>query len=135
MSAITMSQTSVDPHRSLRRAFYGNATFSLVSAAVLILGAGALAAPFGLADPLWLELVGASLVPFGLFVAWLARRPDVPRRLAWGVCVADAGWVVASVALLVGWPDLLSDIGRWVVIGVAVVVADFGLLQARALRR
>jgi hypothetical protein len=44
-------------------------------------------------------------------------------------------WVVGSAALLLAAPDLFNRLGQWLVALVALVVADFALVQYVGLRR
>ena len=123
-----------DPTRLLRTAFRANALFSAVSAVVLLVGDGLIAALLGAYDSLGLiHLVGVGLAGFAGFLLWLASRDVIDRGLAWGVILADLGWVAASW-LAIG-AGLTEGQGTWVVAIVADIVALFALVQFFALRR
>ena len=77
----------------------------------------------------WVRVVGAGLVAFGVAVALVSRSvtDDLPVR-ALAVSVADAGWVVVTIAtILAGW---YSTSGAVLVAAVGAMVAVFGVEQA-----
>lgn len=115
--------------QTLRRAFTGNAIFSLLSAAIFVLGGGAIASLAGLPSPLPLQLVGAGLLPFGVYLLWLARRDELTRRDGRIVALLDAEWVLGTAILLLGWPELMNATGHVVAVGIAAVVGGFAIWQ------
>jgi len=115
--------------QTLRRAFTGNAVFSLVSAATFVLGGGVIAGLIGLSSPLPLQLVGAGLVPFGAYLLWLARRDELTRRDGRIVSLLDAEWVLGTAILLIGWPELMNATGHVVAVAIAAVVGSFAIWQ------
>ena len=115
--------------KTLRRAFAANAIFSLTAAASFLLGGGAIAASLGLASPLPLQLVGAGLAPFGVYLLWLSRRDELTRREGRIVSLLDAEWVLGTAILLFGWPELMNARGHTVAIAIAAVVAGFAVWQ------
>jgi hypothetical protein len=118
----------------LRRALQANAAFSAVSGAVLIAGAGPLGAASGL-PAIALTIMGAILIPYGLFIAYAATRPAIDRRVAWAAIVLDALWVIDSLIILAtGWAPL-TPAGWWAVLILALVVAIFAEVQYLGLRR
>jgi len=50
------------------------------------------------------------------------------------ISVADFAWVAATAALLLRLPGVLVPSGRYIVLGVALVVLGFGVWQWRASR-
>lgn len=78
----------------------------------------------------------ALLIPFGVFVFWLATRPQIPRPLAWTVIIVNALWVLDSV-LLVFATDWVEPtvLGYIFVLGQAVAVAVLAELQYVGVRR
>jgi hypothetical protein len=119
----------MDESKTLRRAFMGNAIFSLVSATIFVVAGGAIAGWVGLSSALPLQLVGAGLVPFGVLLLWLARRDRLTRRDGRLVSLLDAEWVLGTVILLFGWPELMNATGHAAAIGVAAVVGGFAIWQ------
>jgi hypothetical protein len=122
-------EVRMNESQTLRRAFTGNAIFSLVSAATFVLGGGVIAGLIGLSSPLPLQLVGAGLVVFGVFLLWLVRREELTRRDGRIVSLLDAEWVLGTAVLLVGWPELMNATGHAAAIAIAAVVGGFAIWQ------
>lgn len=121
---------SPEPTCRLRRALYANVLFSIVSGVALTVGFPWLA-PWMDVRPGWLlAAVGVSLIGFAVVVARVARRRSIAPVGVWTIVGLDLGWVVASGALLFGWPNLLTDAGRAGVAVVAAVVLVIAALQA-----
>lgn len=96
---------------------------------------GSLIAPLlGLPDGLLRE-AGLVLMPFAVFVGYLASQQQPSRAGVWVVIAVNAIWTVDSIALLfTGWvaPTVL---GIAFVIGQALIVGVFAQLQYIAVRR
>jgi hypothetical protein len=118
----------------LRRTLTVNAVATAASGTALALGAVALAPLFGLPGPWPMAAFGAALVLFAAWV-WLVRREPVDVAQARAVFVMDVAYVIASFALIAGWPQLLSPLGRLGVALMADVVAVFALFEYVGLRR
>lgn len=117
----------------MRLTLWGNATFSVVSAASLIAFSEPLARMAGL--PIWLVVtVGIGLVPFAGLVAHAARRRPLDRSQVQAITVADFVWVVAAL-LVIAVPGTMSTSGKWLLAGISLAVLVFGILEARGLRR
>ena len=100
--------------------------------ALLILFAPALAAWLGLPRDL-LFYAGWLLIPVALFMALLARGTPPWMGGVWLVILGNAGWVLASLAILpVTGPNLL---GAGFVLVQAGVVACFTMAELGAARR
>lgn len=118
---------------SLRTALRLDAAASGAMGALLLLGAGALSPLFDLPLPL-LRGAGLALVPFALALAWLARRPRIPRGWAWAVIAANVLWALDSLLLPATGRVAPSALGTAFVIGQAVAVALFACLEYVGLR-
>lgn len=128
--------------RLLRRTLWGNAVFSVLSGAMLV----AFAAPFarfaahapvsvaGLDLAILFELLGMGVVAFGGLCAWVASRAELPRGLARFIFAADIAWVAAS-ALVLALPASWTTAGIAGIVVVALIVADFVILEYLGLRR
>jgi hypothetical protein len=118
----------------LRTAFKANGAFSALSAAVLLLGDGLVAALLGAYDALGLiHFAGLNLAIFSAFLFWLATRESIAPALAKAVIAADLIWVAGSwVAIASG---MTSGQGTWAVGIVADIVALFAVVQYLGLRR
>ena len=120
----------------LRKALLGNAALSGLSGLVLIIASGAVAGLLGPNTSASLVVaVGVACLGFAIAVAAIARPHEPEPLAAVVVTTLDVLWVLGSVALLAGFSDRLSTAGFWLVLGQAVIVADFALLQAIGLRR
>ena len=99
---------------------------------LLVAAAMPLSQMLGLSRALLME-AGVALLPFALFVAWAATRPN-PARLARLVVAANIGWVVASLAVIAGPWMQPTTLGVTFVAAQAVAVAAIALLQHAASR-
>ncbi len=128
--------------RLLRRTLWGNAAFSVVSGAGLAIFAGpfagvAASAPvsvLGLDLAIVLELLGLGVVAFGALCAWVASRETLPQGLARLIFAADMAWVAGS-ALVLALPASWTTAGIAGIVVVALIVADFVILEYLGLRR
>jgi hypothetical protein len=118
----------------LRRALLADAIFSGLSAVVMTLDAGALAAFLNLPEALLRE-TGLFLIAYTMLVGWLGMRPSVPKALVMIVVAGNAAWTLASLVLLFSGavsPNLLGEI---VVVAQAIATGLFAELQYIGLRR
>lgn len=118
-----------------RRTLLANASFTAVSAVVLITAREALYPLFALGSPSLLTAIGLVLLPYAGTLALEARREPPQRYALVTAAVLDAGWVVGSViVLLLAW-SALAPAGRALIIAAALIVEVFAFLQFRASRR
>jgi len=126
----------------LRRTLWGNAVFSGVSGAVLTIFAAPFAATaahapvsvLGLDLAVVLELLGLGVVTFGALCAWAASRRDLSPGWARFIFAADIAWVAGS-ALVLALPASWTVAGIAGIVVVALIVADFAILEYLGLRR
>ena len=102
-------------------------------AVVLLAGARPISAFLGLDGAASLVVIGAFCLPYGAWLLWRASRDPVPRQLVRSIAVANALWVIASLALVE--TPLLSTGGKIVVMLKAAIVALLAIAQFRAYRR
>ena len=119
--------------RLLRNALRGNAAFSTLCGLGSLVFATPLAAALGVPEPALLTSLGAQLLVFAAFLAWLASREVVRLGLALAVVAADVLWVVGTVPVVYAGP--LSSLGNGVAVAIAHVVGLFALLQYLGIRR
>ena len=110
-----------------------NGAFSAGSGALLLIGASVLDGPLGL-DAWFLALCGVILIGYGAGL-WVSARLDDPTPAVRFATVMDFGWVLGAAVILIGFPSAMTTTGRIALLAVSLVVAGFGLLQSRALRR
>jgi hypothetical protein len=118
-----------DRSRTLRLALIGNALFSAASGAAFVLAGGHIARLAGLPGGLPLQLVGIGLLPFAAYLFWLAERPEISAGQGRVISAMDAQWVLGTLVLLIGWPDLLNATGQALALAIAAVVSVFGIWQ------
>ncbi len=94
-----------------------------------------LARLMGIQAPGILIFVGINLVGFATFLGWLSQRQAIPRPLLWGVVASDIAWVIASLIGLSFIPHQLTQIGIFLIVDVAVIVASFAIFQFIFIRR
>lgn len=132
------SEPTIGRDRSvfLRRVLWGNVLFSTLCALVILLDLGPVTNFLGWPLQWPLLVVGLGLLPFALFVAYVARTKPFHKTLAWVVIEMDIAWVIASAAILMlGWPAGTTVGGKWAIGIVAEIVAAFAILQYFGLRR
>lgn len=128
-----MTTTVQVDDRPIRRMLTLNAAFSGMGG----LAAALFAAPLSDAIDLpvaALRVVGIGLVGYAALLLLWARRPVFRAAEGWAAIIADAGWVVGTVVLLVAF-DVTNRAGRALLIAVAVVVAAFAEGQYLAIRK
>jgi hypothetical protein len=125
---------SIPQSSFLRRTLVLDASVSGATALLLVSAAGLLANVLALPETL-LRYAGGALVPFVIFVAYVARQPNVPRAGVFAIIMLNVVWVLASVWLLLGDQVRPNAMGAAFIIVQAVAVALFAELQYIGLRR
>jgi hypothetical protein len=128
--------------RLLRRTLWGNAVFSVASGAVLAVFAGPFAriaahgpvALMGFDLAIVFELLGIGVIAFGALCAWVASRETLPQAWARVIFAGDIAWVAGSV-LVLALPATWTMAGFIGIVVVALIVADFVILEYLGLRR
>jgi len=130
-----MDQTVEERQGLLKKALTGNALFSVISGAAILLANRWLVKFLGLPDQVSLALLGISLLVYAILLWLNARKAKIRITGAWVAIVMDVVWVVASYALIVVVPFPFSVGGKWVVALVAELVLAFAVLQWMGVRR
>lgn len=134
MTTTTLNPTVTDRQGLLRRALLADGIVSGGTGALLLLAAASFGDLFGLPATL-LRWAAVSLLPFAAVLVYLATRPRIPRRYAWGVVGYNLLWVIDSVLLLaLGWVEPTA-LGYAFVLVQALAVLGFAELQYFGLRR
>jgi hypothetical protein len=118
----------------LRQVLLVDAVCSGVMGLGLIAMAPALAGLLGLPAGL-LNQAGIALIPFSVFVAWLASRQNPSPWAVWTVIGLNVLWVLDSALLLVTKQVVPNAIGYGFIIGQAVVVALLAEWEYVSLRK
>ena len=112
---------------NLRLILTANAIFSLLSGLGMAIFASDVSEWLGLTDLLIIQTVGIGVAIFSIHIAISARRTALkPLELKY-FALMDMLWVIGSGVLLFVLP--LPQAGFWLVIGAALIVADFGILE------
>jgi hypothetical protein len=117
----------------LRYALVADAVASGASAVLLLAGAGYLAAPLGLPEPL-LRWAGVILVPFVVLVGGLALRKQPDEGAVWAVILLNVAWVAASAFVLFSGVVSPTPLGYAFVAAQALAVLAFADFQFFGLR-
>jgi hypothetical protein len=118
----------------LRRALRSNAIFSLLSGLAFVAANRTLGDAFGVPRAA-LAVFGAALLGFSTHLWFVARKDVLARGEALYFLVADACYVVASVVVLVSFPEAVSPTGRLFFLVIAAIVAIFCVLEYAGLRQ
>ena len=119
----------------LRRVLLLDAVSCVGMGGVLLAAPGLLARVLGLPEPLT-RGAGLALLPFAALLVWTARRPEVPRGVAWALVAGNALWALDSFALpATAWLREATALGVGFVVAQGAVVAAFAALEAVGLRR
>lgn len=122
----------------LRVALLSNAGFSFLCAVLAVFNSTAGGTLLFAEDMLWpaipagtaLFALGIGLFIFSALVGATALPRLISKRAVLAITIADAMWVIASIALLVLAAGLFTDAGKWIVVVVASAVFLFGVGQA-----
>lgn len=122
----------------LKFALIADAVASTAMGLLLAGGAGFLSNFLNLPQDLLLY-AGLFLIPYGLVVAWIGTRPQIPRPIAWLVLALNALWVIDSFGLLFttfvspnAWGVAFVSV-QSVAVAVLAIAQIAGLRQARRL--
>ena len=118
----------------LHTTFAINSLMSGLCGLVFMLAGQRLGPLFGLA-PAVLWVLGAGLVAFAAHLAFVARQEVIARGSALYFLLCDVAWVAASVVVLLGFPGLMTGIGRLVFAVIADAVAIMAVAEFVGYRR
>ena len=118
------------PINRLRLVLAANATTSALGGLAALAAGDRVDRWLGTGHPGWVRVIGVGLVGFAVCVAALSRaNAEELRRWTPEVSLADAGWVVGSVATIIaGW---YSTGGAVVIAILAAGVGGFAVAQTR----
>jgi hypothetical protein len=134
MATQTIAKSTIGSYNLLRLALRADGIFEGIVGAGLLLGAGAAASFLGLDTALVAGLGGVMLAAC-IALVWLSGQPWVNRQTGYAVALANDAWVVFSVlALVLNWLPFTEG-GKWAFGIMALLVADFALVQFYAARR
>ncbi|HUG37255.1 MAG TPA: hypothetical protein VML54_09920, partial [Candidatus Limnocylindrales bacterium] len=117
-----------DPSRLLRRTLAVNAWITAANAVAFLVAGHLLGPAFGL-SPAVLWTLGAGFVAFAAHAAHVSRKPAISRGEAVYFVAADAAYVLASAAVLLGFPQAMTGLGRLFFAAAADVVAILAVAE------
>ena len=117
----------------LRRVLQANGVFSTISGIALVAFASPLAALMGVERPWILLAIGAVLLVFAVTLFVNSRRDNINENEVMQAIISDGVWVLGSAVLL--YVGVMTTVGNWFVVLVALVVIVFAGLQSIGLRR
>ena len=118
----------------LHTAFTINSLMSGACGLVFLIAGQRLGPLFGLA-PSVLWVLGAGLIAFAAHLAYVARQDVIGRGAALYFLVCDVAWVAASVVVLLGFPSVMTGLGRLVFAVIADAVAMVAVAEFVGYRR
>ncbi len=122
----------------LRWALGGNALFSTLTGIASLVAPAAIGTFLGLPAG-EISALGTELLLFAAFLFFLATRQDLERpwirNTVLVVIALDVLWVLGSAVAILAPTTPLTTAGKWTVMAIAVVVADFAVFQTVGWRR
>jgi hypothetical protein len=128
-----MNQSNDRRQGLLKKALMGNALFSILSGAAIVIANRWLVRFLGLPENVSLVILGIGLIAYAATLILNARRPAIKITDAWIAVIMDLAWVVGSYVLILVVP--FSTGGKWVIASVAELVLAFAILQWLGIRR
>jgi len=119
--------------RALRVALVANALLSTTTGLYLLLDAARIATWLGDVPAVVLQGVGAALLGFVAFIAYVVARPHPVLALV--VTALDLGWVVGTGGLLLFASEWFTAPGLVAFVGVGGLVASVAVAQVVGVRR
>jgi hypothetical protein len=128
-----MSKT-LAPTPFLRFALLGDAAASGLTGLLMATASGPLSNLLGLPQQL-LFWAGLLLLPYAAIVGLVGNRSSIPVPAVWAIIIANAIWVLDSIALLLsGWVQP-TTLGYMFVVGQALIVLAFAEAQFIGMRK
>lgn len=93
----------------------------------MVLFSAQLSEMLGFPHPAIAIALGAGVFLFGAHIAFGARRAQLELRELKFFTLMDGLWVIGSLVFALSFP--LSTSGLWLVLGAALIVTDFGILE------
>ena len=103
-----MNQEIEESQGLLKGALIGNAMFSGLSGAAILLANRWLVKFLDLPDKVSLAILGVSLIVYATVLWFNARRPKIRITDAWVTVVMDAVWVLGSYTMILVIPFSLA---------------------------
>ncbi|MEM7103745.1 MAG: hypothetical protein AAF502_11475 [Bacteroidota bacterium] len=113
----------------LRSVLYANAAFSGLSGVAMAIFHEKLALWMQIPLPYVLVIIGIGLILFSGTLIMAARKSPIPGKDVNMIIIQDWLWVAVSILIIITQAFGLNSTGYWVIGIVALIVADFAILQ------
>lgn len=123
------------PQPKLKTVLYGNTLFSTVSGAVMLLLADWITANLIDLPTIVFRVMGIGLLLFALDVFMVARKSPISVSRAKLIYWADIAWVVATPMAMYLLSDRLTELGNWLLLEIAFIVAVIAVFEHLAMKR
>jgi hypothetical protein len=118
----------------VKRALIANSLFSGLSGIIALTAHSKLSALIGLSRESIIFAIGLGLILYASWLAYVATRAPINASAVRAAVLADGGWVIGSIALVVLQPSWLTIPGTLLIGVVALIVALFAAIQWYGLR-
>lgn len=132
---IESAQQATPKQALLRTGLTINAIFSTLCAVVMLTYGRRLADVMGLETALPLQVIGIGLVLFATELVYQVSRKRLSSLRALVVSLADIGWVLASIGMLLFFPETLTWSAVMLIALVAAVVLLCAVLQLAGIEK
>ncbi len=120
--------------KNLKTTLGANAAFSASTGLLQLIFTKELLTVMALEEPIILQSIGAGLLIFSLYLAYLIMRPIQLLKETRVIVAMDFAWVFGSFILVVWNPFYLATAGLWILSFAALVVLLLALLQLKFLK-
>jgi drug/metabolite transporter (DMT)-like permease len=114
-------------------AITANMIFSIISALIMLFYAKTLGNMYGILEYEFFRFIGAGLLVFAVLLFLVRRNPQ--KRYVLNVVLADLGWVMGSILIILFDPFTFYETGVWITAILATIVFLLALWQYAALKK
>jgi hypothetical protein len=120
--------------KNLRMALKGNALFSLLSGATLLIYPRTISTIMKVENHNVYWIVGIGLLLFCSYLLFNAYKKELDLKEVKFIIIQDWVWVMGSLAIILIDPFNISHAGNWIIGIVAIAVMGFAIIQSKALK-
>lgn len=120
-----------NPEKTTRLVLKINAAFSSLVGIDLILFNSTWMEWMGISNDIVLPIIGFGLIPFGIYVFWVAFKKPFSLKELRAIIVMDISWVLGCILLTATNIFGLSMLGNGLVLISALIVGTFAFFQYR----
>jgi hypothetical protein len=120
-----------NPEKTTRLVLKFNAAFSSLVGIDLILFNSTWMKWMNITNEIILPIIGLGLIPFGIYVFWVAFKKPLSLKELRSIVIMDLGWVLGCILLTASNIFGLSMLGNGLVLISALIVGTFAFFQHR----